>query len=98
MDDYSLPSSPPPYLLIASLGVDCKFAVPYNKKIRYSWICDILSRNCLLKHSLKVRWNRREEKSAEGQRREEEEKFVNNYCMLNFKLSPCSVCCMFPSG
>jgi hypothetical protein len=33
MDDYSLPSSLlPPHLLIAPLGVDCKFAVHYNKK------------------------------------------------------------------
>jgi hypothetical protein len=34
MDDYSLLSFLlPPHLLIAPLGVDCKFAVPYNKKL-----------------------------------------------------------------
>jgi hypothetical protein len=33
MDDYSLPSPLlSPHLLIATLGVDCKFAVLYNKK------------------------------------------------------------------
>jgi hypothetical protein len=32
MDAYSLPSSfLPPHFLIAPLGVDCKFAVLYNK-------------------------------------------------------------------
>jgi hypothetical protein len=30
---------------------------------------------------LKVRRNRREEKNAEGQRREEEEQNISNYCM-----------------
>jgi hypothetical protein len=33
MDDYSLTSSPPPSTFAyCSLGVDCKFAVPYYKK------------------------------------------------------------------
>jgi hypothetical protein len=33
MDDYSLPSPLlTPHLLIAPLGVDCKFAVLYNNK------------------------------------------------------------------
>jgi len=32
MDDYSLPLSLTSHLLIAPLGVDCKFAVPNNKK------------------------------------------------------------------
>jgi hypothetical protein len=35
MDDYSLTSSPPfPTFAYCSLGVNCKFAVPYNKKNR----------------------------------------------------------------
>ena len=32
MDDSSLPSYPPTHLLIAPLGVDCKFAVVTIKK------------------------------------------------------------------
>ena len=37
MDDYSLPLSLTSHLLIAPLGVDCKFAVPNNnnKKKNY---------------------------------------------------------------
>jgi hypothetical protein len=38
MDDYSLLSFLlPPHLLIAPLGVDCKFAVPSIKKKNYSF-------------------------------------------------------------
>jgi len=42
MDDYSLLTFLllPPHLLIAPLGVDCKFAVTYNKK-KYMYHEDI---------------------------------------------------------
>jgi phage-related protein len=54
MDDYSLPSSLlPSHLLIAPLGVDCKFAVPYNnnnnnnkKESLNKHMCCVLQGDC----------------------------------------------------
>jgi len=39
MDDSSLPSYPPSHLLIAPLGVDCKFAVVTIKKKKHVSEC-----------------------------------------------------------